>query len=132
VKPFTLAVLLEAGKLTAAESLVFPGKLTVGGHSLNCSHPPLRLPVPVETAIASAMRRAVGRDSLRLQSLGEDGILSSVADLEGAVDYGTAPLARVNGAKVAGKAGSARGSAALGPPGLPASCRAAVRRWRWQ
>jgi len=158
VKPFTLSALLRAGKLTAAESFLCPGNLTVGGHSLSCSHPPLSLPVQAETAIAYScncfvahmaerlrpeelaseleragfapgMRRAAGPDSLRLQALGEDGVLVTVAGLalaygalamgapqpilaglEGAVEYGTAQLARVAGVKVAGKTGSVRGA----------------------
>jgi penicillin-binding protein A len=161
VKPFTLSALLRAGKLTAGESFLCPGKLTVGGHSLNCSHPPLSLPVCAETALAyscncfvahmaerlrpeelagelqragfaSGVRRAAGPDSLRLQSLGEDGVLATaaglamayrtlaltalppiLAGLEAAVDYGTAQLARVDGVKVAGKTGSVRGSDGL-------------------
>lgn len=158
LKPFTLSALLRTGKLTAGEGFVCPGKLTVGEHSLNCSHPPLTLPVHVETAIAYScncfvahmaerlrseelageleragfglgVRRAAGPDSLRLQALGEEGVLATtaglalayrtlaltalppiLAGLEGAVDYGTAQLARVAGVKVAGKTGSVRGS----------------------
>lgn len=151
MKPFTLSALLNAGKLTAAGPLVCPGKVTVGGHSLNCSHPPLSLPVRVETdmaewlrpdeltgelelaGFASGMRRGVGRDSLRPQPLGGDGILATVAGfalayrtlildalppirarLESVVGYGTAQLARVCGVKVTGKADSARGSDGAG------------------
>src|ERR1700683_2740320 len=39
VKPFALAALLDAGKLTAAESMVCPGKLSIAGRQLSCSHP---------------------------------------------------------------------------------------------
>jgi cell division protein FtsI/penicillin-binding protein 2 len=158
IKPFALTALLAARKLTAAESLVCPGKLTIAGRQLNCSHPPLGEPVRVETAIAyscncfvaqvaerfapgefaSTLERAgfshgirlAQGDGARLQALGEDGVLASAADLasayrwlaynapapvlaglEGAVDYGTAQLARVGDAGVAGKTGSVRTAA---------------------
>src|SRR3984957_5219969 len=52
VKPFALAALLDAGKLTATESIVCPGKLSIAGRQLNCSHPPPAEPMRVETAIA--------------------------------------------------------------------------------
>ena len=77
------------------------------------------------------VRPATGRDAVRLQALGEEGILITaaelalayrslalqtghpemqaiVAGLEGAVEYGTAQRARVAGVKVAGKTGSVR------------------------
>jgi penicillin-binding protein 2 len=77
------------------------------------------------------IRPASGRDAVRLQALGEEGILITTAELamafrtlalqagraemqaivagmEGAVEYGTAQRARVPGAKVAGKTGSVR------------------------
>jgi membrane peptidoglycan carboxypeptidase len=158
VKPFTLSALLNAGKLTAAETFLCPGKLTVASRQLNCSHPLLGLPMRAETALAyscncfvahmaerlrpeelaaelegagfaAGVRRAANLDSLRLQSLGEANVLATaatlalayralalralppvMAGLEGAVQYGTAQLARVEGVKVAGKTGSVRGS----------------------
>jgi cell division protein FtsI/penicillin-binding protein 2 len=155
VKPFALAALLTAHKLTPTESFICPGKLSIAGRQLNCSHPPLGEPVRAETAIAYscncfvahvAERFAPGElaaaldragfthgirleqgDRARLQALGEEGVLATAADLamayrwlaqaapqpvlaglEGAVDYGTAQLARVTGAAVAGKTGTVR------------------------
>ncbi len=158
IKPFALTALLAARKLTATESFMCPGKLSLGGRQMNCSHPPLGEPMRVETAIAYscncfvahvAERFAPGElvttldragftrgirlaqgDGARLQALGEEGILASAADLamayrwlalnaaapilaglEGAVEYGTAQLARVAGAGVAGKTGTVRTAA---------------------
>ena len=159
MKPFALGALLAANKLTAAETFRCPGKLTVAGRQLNCSHPPLDAPVRVETAIAYSCNcfvahmaerfapeelaaalqfagfahvapRARDIDAQRLQALGEEGVRASVADLaaayrwlalrpagpilaglEGAVEYGTAQLARVPGETVAGKTGSVRTAA---------------------
>jgi cell division protein FtsI/penicillin-binding protein 2 len=159
IKPFALAALLAAGKLSATESFVCPGKLHLAARQLNCSHPLLGEPVRVETAIAYScncfvaqmarrfaagelaaalaragfqhgLRRAAGGDAIALQALGEESILASAADLclayrwlavnapppvvaglEGAVAYGTAQLAGVAGAVVAGKTGSVRTAA---------------------
>jgi penicillin-binding protein A len=158
IKPFALTALLGARKLTETETFLCPGKLTIAGRQLNCSHPPLGERVRVETAIAyscncfvahMAERFAPGEfagtlqragftggirlaegDGIRLQALGEDGVLATAADLamayrwlalhaspavvagmEGAVEYGTAQLARVEGTAVAGKTGSVRTSA---------------------
>jgi penicillin-binding protein A len=158
IKPFALTALIAAHKLTDAESFVCPGKLAIAGRQLNCSHPPLGEPVRVETAIAYscncfvahvAERFAPGEfastldrarftrgirlaegDAMRLQALGEEGVLATAADLviayrwlalhaappvlaglEGAVEYGTAQLAKVDGATLAGKTGSVRTAA---------------------
>lgn len=163
LKPFVLAALLRGGRLTAAESLPCPGRLTIAGRLFDCSHPRLDSPMRVETALAYScncfvalvaerfapgelagelaragfgeaegrIRPAAGRDALRLQALGEQGILTTaselamayrslalqagragtqpiLAGLEGAVEYGTAQRAGVPGVKVAGKTGSVR------------------------
>jgi penicillin-binding protein A len=155
VKPFALTALLGAHKISETEAFVCPGKLTIAGRQLNCSHPPLGEPVRVETAIAyscncfvahAAERFAPGEfastleragftrgirlaqgDSVQLQALGEENVLATTADLasayrwlalhaptpvlaglEGAVDYGTAQLAKVGGGSLAGKTGSVR------------------------
>jgi cell division protein FtsI/penicillin-binding protein 2 len=155
IKPFALTALLGAHKLTETESFVCPGKLTIAGRQLNCSHPPQGEPVRVETAIEyscncfvahAAERFAPGEfattldragftrgtrlaqgDGTRLQALGEENVLATAADLamayrwlalyaapsvlaglEGAVEYGTAQLAKVEGASLAGKTGSVR------------------------
>jgi peptidoglycan glycosyltransferase len=158
IKPFALAALIRAGKLSEKEAFVCPGKLTIAGRQLNCSHPPLGEPVKAETAIAYscncfvahvAERFAPGElaqtldragfihgitleagDGARLQALGEEGVLAAVSDLamayawlannapapalaglEGAVEYGTAQLARAEGMSVAGKTGTVRTAA---------------------
>jgi cell division protein FtsI/penicillin-binding protein 2 len=158
IKPFALTALLGAQKITETESFVCPGKLTIAGRQLNCSHPPLGEPVRVETAIAyscncfvahmaerfepgefaSTLERAgftreirpAQGDGIRLQALGEENVLATAADLamayrwlalhaapavlaglEAAVEYGTAQLAKVQGAALAGKTGSVRTSA---------------------
>ncbi len=155
IKPFALTALVGAHKLTETESFVCPGKLTIAGRQLNCSHPPLGEPVRVETAIAYSCNCFVARmaerfapgefaltldragftrgirlaqgDGIRLQALGEENVLATAGDLaaayrwlalhaappvlaglEGAVEYGTAQLAKVEGAAVAGKTGSVR------------------------
>jgi hypothetical protein len=82
-----------------------------------------------ELARVGRVRRVAGRDAMRLQALGEAGILITagelamayrslamqagraemepiLAGLEGAVEYGTAQRASVPGVKVAGKTGS--------------------------
>lgn len=149
MKPFALAALLRSGKLRAEESWPCDGKLSIGGRQLNCSHPPMSIPMKVETALAYSCNcfvarvaerlapgemphglRVSGVDTIRLQALGESGVVLTVAELaeayrvlalsaeaaivaglEGAVEYGTAQLAKVSGVKVAGKTGSVRGVA---------------------
>jgi len=158
IKPFALAALIQAGKLSEREAFVCPGKLTIAGRQLNCSHPPLGEPMKAETAIAYScncfvahvaerfapgeLARTLDRagfihgvrledgDGARLQALGEKGVLASVSDLamaytwlarnsaasvltglEGAVEYGTAQMARVEGMNVAGKTGTVRTAA---------------------
>ncbi len=170
VKPLVLAALLRSGKLDAGFSYPCPGRLTIGGRAMNCSHPPLPAPVLIDTAIAyscncfvaraaerfdpgelaralqsygldsatnliageeaSGRVLALGRlDAQRLQALGEDGIVITAAELalayctlalqiarpdfqpilaglEGAVVFGTARHASVEGVRVAGKTGS--------------------------
>jgi Penicillin binding protein transpeptidase domain len=155
IKPLALAALLGTHKLTETESFACPGKLTIAGRQLNCSHPPLGEPVRVDTAIAYSCncfvadmteRFAPGEfaltldragltrgvllaqgDGIRLQALGEEGVLASAGDLamayrwlalhapaavvsgmEAAVEYGTAQLAKLEGASLAGKTGSVR------------------------
>jgi cell division protein FtsI/penicillin-binding protein 2 len=52
LKPFALVTLLLRDKLTASERYFCPGKLTIAGRSLNCSHPGIDIPMTVETALA--------------------------------------------------------------------------------
>jgi peptidoglycan glycosyltransferase len=159
VKPFVLAALMKSGKLNPNASFACPGRLRIGTRMLDCSHPPLAMPVRVDTALAyscncfvahAAERFDAGElarvlpstgfsggrvqpaagDAIRLQALGEQGVLVTVTELalayhslavkiglpemrpileglEGAVEYGTAQNASVSGAKVAGKTGTA-------------------------
>jgi peptidoglycan glycosyltransferase len=164
LKPFVLSALMRSGKLSANASFACPGRLRIGSRTLDCSHPPLAAPVRVDTAlayscncfVAHAAERfgpgelareleragfAGGRiqtvadgDGIRLQALGERGVLVTVAELalayrslamnsalpemrpirdglEGAVEFGTAQNAGVAGVKVAGKTGTALTSA---------------------
>jgi cell division protein FtsI/penicillin-binding protein 2 len=157
LKPFVLAALLRAGKLSSSERYRCPGRLRISGRQLNCSHPQLETPLQVDTALAYscncyvaevAERLKAGElagelrrfgfglegsvqpcrtlDAQRLQALGEDGILTTLAELasaylllsqsvpspilaglEEAVEWGTAQRARVDRESVAGKTGSA-------------------------
>lgn len=52
LKPFVLAALLTAGKLSAEEPLPCPGYLTIAGRNFNCAHPKLDTPMRVGTALA--------------------------------------------------------------------------------
>ena len=52
LKPFALAALLRAGKLTAAEAYPCPRRLRIGGRVFDCVHPPLDIPLRVDTALA--------------------------------------------------------------------------------
>jgi cell division protein FtsI/penicillin-binding protein 2 len=84
------------------------------------------------TEIAGRVRRAASPDAVRLQALGSDGVLVTpaglasaycrlarsagedamrpiIAGLEGAIEFGTAQLARAAGEKMAGKTGSVPG-----------------------
>ncbi len=156
LKPVVLAALLRTGKLKRGESWLCRGKLRIANRSFDCSHPPLDTPMQADMALAyscngfaahfalrftpaelaselsragfSNVRRAVGPDALRLQALGEYGILVTAEDLarayrrlaqqapeailsglEAAVRFGTAQRAAVAGLAVAGKTGSVRG-----------------------
>lgn len=163
VKPFVLTALIKSGKLNPNTPFACPGRLRIGSRMLDCSHPPLAMPVRVDTALAyscncfvahAAARFDAGElarvlpstgfaggrvqpaagDAIRLQALGEQGVLVTVtelalayrslatriarpemrpilAGLEGAVEYGTAQNASIAGAKVAGKTGTALTSA---------------------
>jgi penicillin-binding protein A len=107
MKPFTLATLLHAGKLQAADTMPCPGRLVIDGRSLACSHPAIGTAMDVRTALAYscncfvaqfAQRFAPGElaanlrryglpahnqaaDAQRLQALGESGVLATAADL---------------------------------------------------
>lgn len=52
IKPLALASLLRLGRLTAHDAYACPGRLTIAGHQLNCSHPPMAEPMRLDTALA--------------------------------------------------------------------------------
>ena len=52
IKPLALAALTAAGKLGVNEGFPCPGRLTIAGQPLPCSHPPVATPMTVRTAIA--------------------------------------------------------------------------------
>ena len=100
MKPIALAALLKSGKLRANEAIPCPGKLSIGGRELNCSHPRLLAPMTIETALAYSCncfvarvaerlapgelgwgRWVTGPDAIRLQALGEDGVSLTVLEL---------------------------------------------------
>lgn len=165
LKPFVLAALMKSGKLRPNASFACPARLRIGSRTLDCSHPPLATPVRVDTALAYScncfvahaaerfgpgelarelaragfaggrIQPATDGDAIRLQALGEQGVLVTVSELalayrslamsigamniaqpemrpildglEGAVEFGTAQNASVAGVKVAGKTGTA-------------------------
>lgn len=148
VKPFVLAALLEARKLAPDEPFACPGALALAGKSYACSHPAIAQPMTVRTAIAYSCNCFVAQFALRMQStdlsralveagfqarpasvrlqaLGEEGVLVTAVDLaraylqlaehapeavieglEDAVEYGTARLAASEREKIAGKTGT--------------------------
>jgi membrane peptidoglycan carboxypeptidase len=164
VKPFVLSSLIKSGKLSPNASYACPARLRIGNRTLDCSHPPLAMPMRVDTALAYScncfvahaaerfgpgelareleragfaggqIRPAADGNAIRLQALGEQGVLVTVSELalayrslamnlglpemqliraglEGAVEFGTAQNAGVSGVKVAGKTGTALTSA---------------------
>jgi cell division protein FtsI/penicillin-binding protein 2 len=68
LKPFVLASLMAAGKLRADESFPCPGKLTIAGHSLDCSHPRLAEPMRPRTALAYSCNCFVAQMAARFGS----------------------------------------------------------------
>jgi cell division protein FtsI/penicillin-binding protein 2 len=110
VKPFVLSALMKSGKLNPGMSFACPGRLRIGSRMLDCSHPPLAMPVRVDTALAyscncfvahAAERFDAGElarilpstgfagariqpaagDAIRLQALGEQDVLVTVNEL---------------------------------------------------
>lgn len=67
LKPFALAALLEAGKLSPEDSFPCPGGLTLAGRSLPCSHPPTGNPMRVRTALAYSCNCFVAHFAERFQ-----------------------------------------------------------------
>jgi cell division protein FtsI/penicillin-binding protein 2 len=52
IKPFTLMALLQAGKLDAHSALMCKRAVSVGGHKLDCTHPPTPEPLVPASALA--------------------------------------------------------------------------------
>jgi len=68
LKPFVLASLMAAGKLRAEEPFPCPGRLTIAGRSLDCSHPRLAEPMRPRTALAYSCNCFVARMAERFDS----------------------------------------------------------------
>jgi len=68
LKPFVLAALMAAGKLRAEESFPCPGRLTIAGHSLDCSHPRLAEPMRPRTALAYSCNCFVAQMAARFDA----------------------------------------------------------------
>lgn len=68
IKPFTLLALLDAGKLEFDESFPCPGRLTLNGHSLNCSHPYVAVPMNAARAIAYSCNCSVAHFAARFEN----------------------------------------------------------------
>jgi cell division protein FtsI/penicillin-binding protein 2 len=68
LKPFVLASLMAAEKLHAEDSFPCPGRLTIAGRSLDCSHPRLAEPMRPRTALAYSCNCFVARMAERLDS----------------------------------------------------------------
>jgi penicillin-binding protein A len=68
IKPFSLLALLDAGKLDPKEEFFCPGRLELSGHSLNCSHPYVAVPMNVTRAIAYSCNCAVAHFASRFES----------------------------------------------------------------
>jgi penicillin-binding protein 2 len=68
LKPFVLLALLQKGKLRAEEAFTCPGRLAIGGHSFNCSHPPLGSALQVRTALAYSCNCFVAHFAERFES----------------------------------------------------------------
>jgi cell division protein FtsI/penicillin-binding protein 2 len=65
MKPLVLASLLSNGKLGAEESFPCSGRLSIGGHSLDCSHPKLAEAMRPRTAVAYSCNSYVAQVASR-------------------------------------------------------------------
>lgn len=68
IKPFSLLALLDAHKLNAAEEFLCPGRLTLAGRSLHCSHPYVAVPMNAARAIAYSCNCAVAHFAARFET----------------------------------------------------------------
>ena len=115
IKPCSLLALLENGSLTAREEYVCPGRLTVAGRSLNCSHPPSPLPMNVSRAIAYSCNCAVAHFAERFRP----GDLSKALERNGLASLtGLLPGVEASGFVRDGLRGSACILQALGEEGV--------------
>lgn len=65
MKPLSLLALLDGSKLTDRDEFECPGRLVLGGHRLDCSHPRISVPMNVSRAIAYSCNCAVAHFALR-------------------------------------------------------------------
>ena len=88
VKPFSIAALMESGKLRSTDSFRCPGTLEIGGRNLTCSHPADLPPILPRTAIAWSCNNFVARYAARFEpgelerALSRFGLLSRTAWLD--------------------------------------------------
>jgi cell division protein FtsI/penicillin-binding protein 2 len=68
IKPFVLAALLRRGKIGPEEGFVCPGRLSIGRHSFDCSHPRLGSALRVRTALAYSCNCFVAHFAERFES----------------------------------------------------------------
>lgn len=101
LKPLALTALLESRKMRADEKFPCSRRLTIGGRSFDCSHPPIDGPVRIPTAIAYScncfvahfarrfeageLARFLGRERL-VSRLGLLGTEEAVGQLQPALD----------------------------------------------
>jgi peptidoglycan glycosyltransferase len=52
LKPLVMAALLAGGKWRTSETFFCPGRLRISGRSFDCVHPPMPVPMRVDTALA--------------------------------------------------------------------------------
>lgn len=101
-KPFVLSALLRKGKLNSTASFVCPTRLTIGNRRFDCTHPPLLIPMHVDTALAyscncfvanAADRFAPGELSQDLEGLGFASRTGLIAgdEASGRVELSTTP-----------------------------------------
>jgi cell division protein FtsI/penicillin-binding protein 2 len=66
IKPFTLMVLLEAGKVNEQTALMCKRSLWIGGHKLDCTHPVTTQPLDPAAALAYSCNSYFSTVALRL------------------------------------------------------------------
>ena len=67
IKPFTLAALMDTGKLRPDDTFNCPGELMIGERSVICAHPPLGEPLRVRSALAYSCNCFVANAAARFQ-----------------------------------------------------------------